>query len=647
MTQTVKVAFVDAADGRELATRLVARGTTVLDAALEAGIEITATCGRRGRCRSCRVKALAGEIAPPTVHDTMQLGADGVRERFRLSCQMPAVADCSIAAMPQRDELGHQILAGAGSFAPGAMPLESGVAKRALRCEAPQDENHRTSDVEQVLACLPEGTSREVPLSVYRKLPGVLREEQGRLTVTTFADQVIDVEPGDTSERMYGIAFDIGTTTVVGSLHCLHTGEQLASQAAVNPQAVYGGDLMSRIAYAQFDAKKLQVLRGKVINLVNDFVESLTRQAGVAAEHVYKIVVAGNTCMHHLFLGIDTSYVGLAPYAPVVREPISIPAGEIPLKKAPNARVCLLPILAGFVGADTMAGIVATRIFASEGIRLLVDIGTNGEVVLGSRDRLLACSAPAGPTFEGGQVRHGMRGALGAIEKVHIGDDVECEVIGDAPAVGICGSGLIDAVAKMLDAGVLDPAGRLWRPGAGPLPERLRERIVADGEGRAFVLVRAAESGRGEDVLLTQADIRQLQLAKAAIYGGVMMLQRIMGIGDEPIEEVLLSGGFGNYVNIQSAVRIGLLPPLPVERITYVGNTSLLGAQLALMSEAERARAFEVAGRVEHVALATRPEFQDLFVEACRLGPDAARPPAARPARIAGAASQPVLQGRS
>jgi uncharacterized 2Fe-2S/4Fe-4S cluster protein (DUF4445 family) len=563
-----------------------------------------------------------------------------VRERFRLSCQMPAVADCSIAAMPEREELGHQILADAGSFAPGAMPLESGVEKRALRCQAPQDENHQTSDIEQVLACLPEGTSRELPLAVYRKLPGVLREELGQLTVTTFGNQAIDVEPGDTSDRMYGMAFDIGTTTVVASLHCLRTGEQLASQAAVNPQAVHGGDLMSRIAYAQFDAKKLQVLRGRVLNQVNDFIESLTKQAGVAPEHVYKIVVAGNTCMHHLFLGIDTSYLGLAPYAPVVRDPISIPATEIPLKKAPNARVCLLPILAGFVGADTMAGIVATRIYASEGVRLLVDIGTNGEVVLGSKDRLLACSAPAGPTFEGGQVRHGMRGAVGAIEKVRIGDDVECEVIGDAPAIGICGSGLIDAVAKMLDAGVLDPAGRLWRPGAGPLPERLRERIVADGEGRAFVLVRAEESGRGEDILLTQGDIRQLQLAKAAIYGGVLMLQKIMGIGDGPIEEVLLSGGFGNYVNIQSAVRIGLLPALPVERISYVGNTALLGAQLALMSETERALAFEVAGKVEHVALATRPEFQDLFVEACRLGPEAARP-----ARVAGGATRPARQG--
>ena len=620
MTQTVKVTFCDPEDSRVLAHGNVARGTTVLEAALEAGIEITATCGRRGRCRSCRVKVLSGEIAPPTLNDTIQLGPDGVRERFRLSCQMPAVADCSIAAMPERDELGHQILAGPDGFSPGVLALDSGIEKRLIRAEAPHDENHQTSDIEQVLACLPAGISRKVPFGVYRKLSAVLREELGRLTVTTFRDEIIDVEAGDTSERMFGLAFDIGTTTVVGWLHCLRTGESLASMSAVNPQAVYGGDLMSRIAYAQFDQKKLQVLRGRILNLVNEFIEKMAREAEVAPEHIYKIVVAGNTCMHHLFLGIDTSFVGLAPYAPVVRDPIAVPAGEIPLKRVPNARVCLLPILAGFVGADTIAGIIATRIHESEGIRLLVDIGTNGEVVLGSRDRLLVCSAPAGPTFEGGQVRHGMRGAVGAIEKVSIGEDVSCEVIGEAPAIGICGSGLIDAVAKMLDAGVLDSAGRLWRPGVRPIADRLQARIVKDGESRAFVLVHAAQGGRGDDVLLTQNDIRQLQLAKAAIYGGVVMLQGIMGVSDDQIEEVMLSGGFGNYVNIESAVRIGLLPPVPPARVSYVGNTALLGAQMALMSETERSRAFDIARNIEHVALATRPEFQDIFVEACKLG---------------------------
>jgi uncharacterized 2Fe-2S/4Fe-4S cluster protein (DUF4445 family) len=211
-----------------------------------------------------------------------------------------------------------------------------------------------------------------------------------------------------------------------------------------------------------------------------------------------------------------------------------------------------------------------------------------------------------------------MRGAVGAIEKVEIDDDVRCQVIGDVPAIGICGSGLIDAAAKMLEAGVIDPPGRLWRETVGPLPEKLRERIVKDDGGRAFVLVPRAESGRDEDVLLTQNDIRQLQLAKAAIYGGVMMLQQVLGAPDESIAEVMMSGGFGNYVNIESAVTIRLLPPVPLDRINYVGNAALLGAQLALISETERRRAFDIARRIEHVALATRLEFQDIFVSACQ-----------------------------
>src|SRR5690606_38829039 len=219
-----------------------------------------------------------------------------------------------------------------------------------------------------------------------------------------------------------------------------------------NSQAIFGGDLMSRIAYAQFDAKKLQTLRGRILNQLNDFIDQATEQAGVLPEHIYKVVIVGNTCMHHICLGIDTSYVGLAPYAPVVRDPVVVSASELPIKRAANARVCFLPIVAGFVGAGTIACIIATRSYDREGMRLLVDIGTNGEVVLGSKDRLLVCSAPGGPTFEGGQVKHGMRGAVGAIEKVEIDDDVHCHVIGDVPAIGICGSGLIDAAAKMLEA---------------------------------------------------------------------------------------------------------------------------------------------------------------------------------------------------
>jgi len=608
------VTFVTAAGE----TRPVSVGLegTLLDAARAAGVEMDATCGARGRCRSCRVKVLSGEIPPPTVQDTFQLGHDEVHERFRLACQTRVIADCKAAPMPPKAESGYQILGGGVDLGTDSrLGLDSGVTKHVIRAKTPEGEHHQTSDLEEILGCLPAGTNRHLALDVLRKVPGALRKEKGQLTVTTFGDEVLDIEAGDTSAHRYGMAFDIGTTSVVGTLMDLATGEQLAAVGGLNPQAQYGGDLMSRIAFAQFDEGKLVTLRAKILGAINDFIKEACTKAGVSQDHLYKIVVVGNTCMHHVFLGVDVTYVGLAPYAPVVRDLLVYPARELPLKAAPHARVCLLPIVAGFVGADTMACVLATRIYESDEIRALVDIGTNGEVVMGSKGKLYACSAPAGPALEGAQIRHGMRGAVGAIERVEIGEDVECKVIGDAPAVGICGSGLIDACAKMIDARVIDSNGLLRRESAEPLAPAIQNRIAKGEAGRQFVLVWKDEAGRDHDIAITQADIRQLQLAKSAIYSGILMLRDVMGIQDDQIAELMLCGGFGNYISIESSVKIRLLPELPLDRITYMGNAAAIGAQMALLSETERLRAFELAQGIEHVALAARPEFQAIFVD--------------------------------
>ena len=636
----IEVGFVDPGDADTIRRGRIERGASLLDAARAAGVAMDATCGARGRCRSCRCKVLSGDVSPATMQDTLQLGHEEVQERFRLGCQTRPVTDCEVMALPPKSEAGHQILtganpAGAETMGGAGLAIDSGVTKHVVVANIPREEHHQTSDLTEVLAAIDAPIDRSVPLAVMRKIPGTLREQRGALTVTTFNGRVIDIEAGDTSVHAYGMAFDIGTTSIVGTLLHLETGEELAAVGSVNPQTVYGGDLMSRIAYAQFDEKKLTTLRAKVLNAINDFIRQACGSAGVAREHVYKIVVVGNTCMHHIFLGVDVTYVGLAPYAPTVSDGLVVAASELPLKAAPNARICLLPIVAGFVGADTMACVLATRIDESEELRALVDIGTNGEVVMGSKDRLMACSAPAGPALEGAQIRHGMRGAMGAVEAVAIDDDVHCAVIGSAPAIGICGSGLIDACAKMVGAGVMDASGRLRpgerkrrsaaasksspeRPGTHehkPLPAAIAARLRTTEAGREFVLVRDADAGKGEDVTLTQGDIRQLQLAKSAIYSGIVLLQRVMGIDDAALAELMLCGGFGNYINTESAVAIRLLPNLPLDRITYVGNAAHLGAQMALLSERERARAEELAQRIEHVALAARPDFQDIFVD--------------------------------
>ena len=624
MTRRFEVTFVDADSERKKRSATVDDGATLLDAARAAGADIEATCGERGRCRSCRVKVLRGDVPPPTMQDTVQLGHDEVHEHFRLSCQTRVIDDCEIMSVPAKSEVGHQILASDAGVDATAMDLDSGVTKHVITAKAPVEEHHQTSDVEEILSALAPDVERGVPLSVVRKIPAALRKKQGAITVTTFNQRIIDIEPGDTSEHKYGMAFDIGTTSIVGNLMDLDSGEQLAAVGSVNPQAIYGGDLMSRIAYAQFDEKKLTTLRARALTAINDFIKEACEEAGVSRDHIYKVVLVGNTCMHHIFLGVDVSYVGLAPYAPTVRDSLTIPAQELPLKGAPNAMICLLPIVAGFVGADTMAAVLATRIHESDGVRVMVDIGTNGEVVMGSREKLMACSAPAGPALEGAQIAHGMRGAMGAIEKVAIDEDVTCDVIGDVPAMGICGSGLIDAVSKMLDSGVLDGAGRLRRTDMEALPAAVGKRIVGGKGERAFVLQWADDAGKDEDITLTQLDVRQLQLAKGAIYAGILMLQEVMQIPDDDIEEVLLCGGFGNYINIESAIGIRLLPPLPLDKITYMGNAAHLGAQMALLSESERRQADAIAERVEHVALATRPEFQIIFVDAMNLSDDPA-----------------------
>ncbi|NQU62228.1 MAG: DUF4445 domain-containing protein [Rhodospirillales bacterium] len=615
MGPTLTVTFTTT-DGGKTAVK-IEPGTSFLDAARSADIDVTATCGARGKCRGCRIKVLKGAVPPPTIMDEVQLGPDEVHEGFRLACQTRAIADTEIMLAPPMTEGGHQILgAGDGVGDHAGIDMNSGVEKKFVTAVIPMDEHVQSSDIEEILNAIGADDAGRILPELLQKLPAILRAEKGKVTVTTFNGTILDIEAGDTTAHKYGMAFDIGTTSIVGSLVDLETGEQLAAVGDVNPQSVYGGDLMSRLAFAQFDLGALRKLRARAVQSVSDQIKEACETANISASHIYKVVVVGNTAMHHIFLGIDPTYVGLAPYSPTVRHAIELPARDLLLKVIPNAQVCLLPIVAGFVGADAMGAILATRIFESEETRALVDIGTNGEVIMGNKNKLMACSAPAGPALEGAQIKHGMRGAIGAIEKVRIEDDVICETIGGAPAIGICGSGLIDAAAALLKANVILPSGRFRPKDDKSLPKALADRLSGSGGKSEFTLVRADLSGNGEDVTLTQDDIRQLQLAKGAIYSGVLMLQRIMEVPNDDLAELQLAGGFGNYINIESAVTIHLLPALGLDKITYVGNAALMGAQIALLSEAERARASVLANEIEHVSLAARLDFQDIFIEA-------------------------------
>ncbi|HSE94602.1 MAG TPA: ASKHA domain-containing protein [Methylomirabilota bacterium] len=600
----------------------VPAGTRLLPAAQTQGVELTATCGGRGRCTSCRVRFVEGPVPPPGIGDRLQLGEDLVREGYRLACQTLVVERATVQVAPPLDEGAFQILgapAGAADAARG--PRDSGVRKVCVRVELPREEGDPTSDVE-ALCRAAELAVESVPIELMRGLPAVLRETKGEVTVASFHGQLLAVERGDTAGLAFGLAIDVGTTSVVTNLLELASGEVLGSVSSLNPQATFGGDLMSRFAFAQASPANLRKLTARIVGLLNQHVEEVLRQAGVLPQWVYKVTVVGNTGMHHLLLGIDPTYVGLAPYTAVVRQALVLPARTLPLRINPEARVCFLPLVAGFVGADAVAAALATGLDEARGFRAVVDIGTNGEVVMGTPARLLACSAPAGPALEGAQIRHGMRAATGAIDRVACdGADLVFHVLGEGPPQGICGSGLLDLLAVAIDAGLIDATGLIQVEARQRLPASLASRLAMRGEERLVILVPRGGASDGGEIVLTQEDVRQLQLAKGAIAGGIRTLQRILGVPDAGLTELMLAGGFGNYLSVPSAVRIGLIPPLPPGRIRYVGNAAALGAQLALLSEAERARADRLARTIEHVPLATHPDFQDLFVEAMNFPP--------------------------
>ena len=595
----------------------VTLATTILKAAHAAGVDITATCGGRGRCTSCRIKFVSGAAPPPTISDQLQLGEGLVREGYRLACQCAVTAAATVQIAPAIDERSFQILGGERlPGAPTPVTLDAGIDKQVVQVTLPKDEHHQTSDLEELLAAA-GASGEDVSADVCKTLPAILRDRQGEVTVTRFGGRILAVESGDTALLKFGLAIDIGTTSVVTTLMELASGEQMASVSSLNPQAVFGGDLMSRIAFAQGDPGNLRKLQTRIIGLLNQHVEQVTRDSGVLAKWIYKVVVVGNTCMHHLLLGIDPSYVGLAPYAPVLRHAVTLSARELFLKVNPEARVCLLPLVAGFVGADAVAVALATRIADTPEIRIAVDIGTNGEVLLGSRAHLWACSAPAGPALEGAQIRHGMRAAMGAIDRVSIVDgDLHLHTIGEAAAQGLCGSGIVDAIAALLDAGIIDWTGLIDVDGRERLPAPLRARVLMRGEERLVVFARPGEAGAEREIVLTQEDVRQVQLCKGAIASGVAMLQHVAAVSPDDVSELMLAGGFGNYLSVRSALRIGLIPAtVPEDRIRYVGNAAALGAQLALVSEPERRRAEAIAASIDHVSLAAHPDFQDIFVE--------------------------------
>jgi uncharacterized 2Fe-2S/4Fe-4S cluster protein (DUF4445 family) len=586
-------------------------GVTVFDAASWNGIAIDSTCGGHGTCKKCRVRVVDGEV-PATDLDHRAYSDAELEEGWRLACRAEARRDLVVDVPPLVTRpkaatvgVGRQVI------------LRPALQKRYVELEEPSLVDQRT-DFQRLQDAL-DDLELHAEIGVLRRLPRVLRESRFRVTCVIVDELLIDVEPGDTTGRLHGVAFDLGTTTVVATLLDLSTGTPVAVRSRLNRQQPFGADVISRISSTMLDPDALDRLRSLACETLQELAEEVCEDGGVEPAEVYEVALAGNATMTALALGVDPEPLGVAPFVMATSSFPELPAAELGLRVHPHARATVFPALGAYVGGDIVAGLLATGMTRDKRLRLFIDVGTNCEIALGSAERIVCTAAPAGPAFEAAQIRCGMRAADGAIEVVRIAcEDVELQVIGDVEPAGVCGSGLVDACAELVRVGVLDTSGRfLPDDEVARLSPGLARRLVArpDGE-RVFVLHWNGVEGDVEDaVYLSQRDVRELQFAKAAIATGWRILVEEMGIDAADIQQVLLAGSFGSYLSPASAVRIGLVPDLALPRIVAAGNVAGEGAKMALLSMQERHAATALLDEVEYVELSDRADFNDRFVE--------------------------------
>ncbi len=586
----------------------VPAGTTVFDAASWNGIAIDSTCGGHGTCKKCKVRVLDG-AAPVDTVDPRAFSPDELRDGWRLACRLAARTDMQIEVPPLQTRP-KAALVGVGRH----VILRPAVQKRYLELEEPSLEDQR-SDVERVVAAL-DDLEPTVELGAARTLGKRLRESGFAVTAVVCDDVLIDVEPGDTTARRHAIAFDLGTTTVVATLLDLGTGQPVAVRSMLNRQQPYGADVISRVSATMLDPDALEALQARAHETMAQLAQEVCAEGGVEPREVYEIAVCGNVTMMQLALGIDPEPLAMAPFIITARRLPPAAAADFGVHVHPRAPATVFPALGAYVGGDIVAGMLATGLTRDRRLRLFIDVGTNSEIALGSNERVVATAAPAGPAFEAAQIRCGMRAAEGAIEGVKIAaDELSLEVIGDADPVGMCGSGLVDAVAELVGCGLLDHSGRFVPDEtAAEIAPNLATRLVAVGQERVFVL-----AWRGTDpansIYLSQRDVRELQFAKASIATGWQILMRELGAEPGDVTQVLLAGSFGSYLSPASAIRIGLVPKLPLPRIVSAGNVAGEGAKMVALSVRERAAADAILDEVEYVELSGRQDFNDMFID--------------------------------
>jgi len=606
----------------------------LLDAARELGVEIESICGKKRTCAKCKVRieegfypregirSSASHVSPALREEAQLLGSE-LEQGYRLACCARVRGDL-VVFVPEESRATRQIVRKTATER--TITIKPAVRKYYVEIEPPTLHDP-LGDWERMISELKRSFDLEGLVADYYVLKGLsrtLRQGEWKITVSVWMGrEVIRVEPGYV-ERAVGLAVDVGTTTLAGYLCDLRTGEVLATQAMMNPQVPFGEDVMSRITFAMTHEDGLERLNSAIIEGLNALARDATAQVDLGPEDILEVALVGNTAMHHLLLNIDPTPLGQSPFPPTLHHSLNIKARDLGLRVCPGANVHILPIEAGFVGADNVAVLIAEEPYNQDLMTLIIDIGTNGELVLGNRHRLLSASCATGPAFEGAHIRFGMRAAPGAIERVQIDPatlEVRFKVIGqekwndelpseEVRAVGICGSGIIDAVAEMFRAGILEKSGRFKK---GLNHPRLRQ----GDAGPEYVVAWAEETTIGKDITVNIKDVRALQLAKAAMYAGAKLMMRRLGV--TRLDRVILAGAFGSYIDKARAMLLGLFPDCELDKVWAVGNAAGDGARIALLNVDKREEANRVARQVEYVELTVEPDFQQEFMNAMYL----------------------------
>ncbi len=567
-------------------------GTTIFEAARNAGIALNSICGGRGTCGQCRIRVLKGEVSPLSDREKDNLNEDDIADGLRLACQARPLSDLKLYIPPASLATKQKLqLLGMDEHS----ELDPAVREYEVHLPEPSLENP-LPDWENMDESLTEGAGFESvrpDLPLLRRLPEVFRSSGPAVGIAIRDDEAIHVYPAD--RPLLGAAVDLGTSKIAIHLVDLRTGEPIAAQGAMNPQVAYGEDVMSRISHAMEGNER--ELRKIVVDTLNELLGEMTEDPG----QIVEMTLVGNTAMHHLFLGLPVRQLGQSPYVPAVCRSLDIRARDLGLHIAAGAYVHLVPNIAGFVGSDHVAMLMAAGIWKSGDTVLGIDIGTNTEVSLAREGAIVSLSCASGPALEGAHIRHGMKAAAGAIESVKItGKGVEVGVIDDTAPIGICGSGILDTVAELRRNEIVDQRARLHD-----------HPLVRRGEnGREFIIVNADASGTGQDIVLSQGDIAQVQLAKAAIRTGINTLLNEAGVSESELGEVVIAGAFGSYIDVRSAIVIGMLPALPLEEFRQVGNAAGVGARMALLSKKHRGVALDVSRSVRYIELARHPGFE-------------------------------------